>query len=596
MHCLRLLLVAFLPAAAAVAGPPEWEKSVRAAAAHPRASMNLSAALNTAGQFVFAGEEPAAPAADGPKLADLLGAWRETPADFPKLEPLMAGLTEDRRTASAAEYAAKGAALGPAYLRDHPDDTAAMTFLAFLLERLARPDDAEAWRTRAVAAAPKNPALWRELATHHYRCAVRVAAAEKSPAPGGLTRAFSADSSGDPGVWRQYLLWADANDKPEAARRLAKAGDCYDWAVLLAPHDPMAYAFRSIWQTSLAAMAAGADAGERRAFAALLGRHGVMRENTTVADAVTAAELSPDPRAAGYAFFAAAADNLAADPEGPPLEIQAAFHKPFRRLLPKLERQQQSPDGATAKNAARMEVLLLAGLGDTAVAEKCLLAMPADRGDDVYDSLAMLVYAVRRDDDAGMATLMERQLAGRPDANRSVHLARALVLQKKFTAAATHLRGAVKAAPADPRLALALAAVLVGEGTAADMAEAGRMLSAAEAVYDKKLAAVAAAAPWDEQAAGIPPMKDRAPLCGEFLSADDQERLRHTRVNRVLWLGLAGRLDDATTAVRRWGCADRPADQPVMDALHLIKPDVAVAPAGDVLSPPAFPLGFGRGR
>ncbi len=595
MRRLYLLLVAFLPAPAALAGSPEWEKSVRAAAAHPRASMNLSAALNSAGQFTFAGDEPAAPAADGPKLADLLGAWRETPADFPKLEPIMAALLADRPTA-AAEYAAKGAALGPAYLRDHPDDVAAMTFLAFLLERLARPDDAEAWWTRAVAAAPTNPALWRELATHHYRCAVRAAAAEQSPAPGGLTREFSADSSGDPGVWRQYLLWADANDKPEAARRLAKAGDCYDWAVLLAPGDATAYAFRSTWQTSLAAMAQGADARERRTFAALLARHGVMGENTAVADAVTAADLSPNPLAVGYAYFVATADTMAASSDGPPLELPAACHAPFRRLLPKLERQQQSPDATTAKNAARMEVLLRAGLGDTAGAEKRLLAMPADVGDDVYDSLAVLVYCVPRDNDAGMAALMERQLAGRPAANRSVHLSRALVLQKKFGAATAHLRAAVKAFPADPRLALALAAVLVGEGTTADMAEADRMLSAVEAVYDKKLAAVAATAPWDEQAAGIPPMKDRAPLCGEFLPPDDQERLRHTRVNRVLWLGLAGRLGDATAAVRRWGCAGRPADQPVMDALHLIKPDVTVAPAADVFSPPAVPPGFGRAR
>lgn len=596
MRCLRVLLVAIVPVSVAAAGSPEWEKSVRAAAAFPTGKIVFGVGINDHGEFSIQGEV-AKPKPGEPTLADLTAQWREVPADFLKVEAIVCGLTNEQPE-KAAEYAAKGAALGPAYLRAHPDDFAAMLLLGELLDRTGKHADAEAWLTQATKTAPKEPRAWRGLALHHFNHALRVVLGAGTPRFDDpmmfLLRAHPQARR----ALRDHLLWAHVNGKHAASGLLAQASDCYDWAVLLAPDAVAARVFRCHWQQTLRMLQLvdGPAAQDSHMLGNIYAMRGVVRENTTVEDSLRAAELSPDPRGVGYAILAMIMGPQDESDRPPEVKAEAMLAK-FRPFLPKLDRLRESPDGATAQNAARMQILLLGMLLDEAkAAEKLLRAMPADPDDVVQDHLAMLVYA-ELDDTAGMVKLMQKKLAAKPDAHRSFLLAKSLIRAKQYAEAKTHLREAVKQHPADARLAITLAATLIGHGAKDDMLEADRVLTTAEAVFDTRLTDVAKRSTWDETVPGLPPIKDRGLGCVHCLPADDQELLQMLRTNRVLWLGLAGRNTDAFYALQKWGVMSRPGDTVVMDAFHLIDPGRGVAaghvipsPGSSLLSTDAFPL------
>ncbi len=385
-------------------------------------------------------------------------------------------------------------------------------------------------------------------------------------------------------TFRAHLVWAAAHDKHEAVDFLEKAADCFDWAVLFAPDDVKARVFRCNWQAILILLIIHEPNPEiRQQLTSILKSRNILREDLMTSDGRRAAELSSNPLSVFYAFFMGVTNSpgLMDDPS----EEHKAF---FRKMMPRLEQFRQSSDPKTVRDAKRVQVMLnRLVFDDRKSAAKILQTMKPDVDDVPQDHLTAAVF----EEPTKLIELMEYKLALRDDPGRSLFLGTALILDKQFDASRKRLREAVRKHPDDQKLAALFAALLIKEGTAADLPEADRLLSKVEADFDKCLRELTIRKEWDEKIPGLPPLKDRGELCYDIMPGGDRELLRITRVNRVILMGLTGKRGDVFELLEKWQVFSRKDHKDVLKAYRMTEPggladDQALSPTtGGLLQP-----------
>ncbi|WP_020473075.1 tetratricopeptide repeat protein [Zavarzinella formosa] len=587
MRSFSILGFLMFGASLSLAGSPEWEKSVREAVKYPLCDVRVEIGVNSDGECQAGGEaeKPKLSAAD---LQKLMRQWRNEPAEFPKLEAIIDGLDKHSDTKLLDDYMSKGVELGPTYLRDHPNDTAAMIFLSELLDRNYQPDRAEKLLTEATKANPKDPAVWRTLGMRHFRRFAKLALGEELPRSSGLNTLTGLGDSSHHKKLQVGVIGSQKGSLSEAGQFLVRAGHGFDAAVELDPDNIESRIRRLHWNLFLSwaavddsdkqedlpaqrilvgdtntAIDLKIQINETASIRSVLVRHGIKLTDRTIEDSVRMAERSPDPLAAAYAVWVSHVT-----PPASTGETVEERRKKFGPLQAKLTRLRQSTDSAISRRADIASVFLAAMVfEDSAGAAKILAAMRLGADDDLQDNVAVFIAGAADDPDLANRFL-ERKVAAHPSARRSYLLAKGQIAAKRHDEAKKHLQAAVKRHPEDVRLAATLAALLIQEGTKAEMDEVGKLLAVVEQSFSQRLGVMAIKHGW-ELKEGSP---NRSLPGEELLEPDDQQLLQITRVNRVLWLGLTGRPAEAAKVVREWNCHLRPWDRPVLDALELVDP------------------------